>query len=303
MADLLVIIGPTAVGKTRVAVEVAHQIGGEIISADSRQVYKGLDIGSGKDLQEYSVRGKVIPYHLIDISPVEREYNLFEYQRDFLSAFRNITQKSKKPILCGGTGLYIESVVKGYRLVHAPENITLREDLEEKTDEELTTILSSYKNLHNKTDIEDRGRLIRAIEIAFYEKLNPQPEFPKLSSTVFGLRLERILIKSRITERLRSRLKNGMIEEVEELVRKGVSLDRLFKLGLEYRYVSMFLLSDLNYNDMFQKLNSSIHAFAKRQMTWFRKMEREGISIHWIDADKPIEEISAEIIYWSKEKK
>jgi len=296
MVDFLAVIGPTAAGKTRAAVETAFRIDGEIISADSRQVYQGLDIGSGKDLQEYSVRGKDIPYHLIDISPVEEEYNLFQFQRDFLRAYHEIKRKDRTPILCGGTGLYIEAVVKGYNLVPTPENKSLREELEGKSDGELVAMLSSYKKLHNKTDIEDRSRLIRALEIAVYEKAHPEHKFPNLSTIVFGLKFERNALKSRITERLRIRLENGMIDEVQSLLDRGVSKERLFKLGLEYRYVSMYLTKELNYNDMYQKLNSAIHAFAKRQMTWFRKMERDGICIHWIDAAQPVEAIAGEIV-------
>lgn len=295
MTDILAIVGPTAVGKTRVAAELAFQIGGEVISSDSRQVYRRLDIGSGKDLEDYFIHGTKIPYHLIDIAGLDQEYNLFEFQNDFLKAFEEIKGRNKIPVLCGGTGLYIEAVIKGYDLKPAGVNESLRGKLSEKTDVELIELLSSMKKLHNKTDIEDRDRLIRAIEIAIDDQLQPK-KFPALSSTIFGLRLEREAIKSRITARLRERLNNGMIEEVEALLKEGVQPERLFTLGLEYRFISQYLLNQLNYNDMYQKLNSAIHAFAKRQMTWFRRMERSGVAIHWIDASQPLEKMVGEIV-------
>ena len=290
MPDLIAILGPTASGKTRLAVRLAYENGGEIISADSRQVYRELTIGSGKDLDAYTINGKTIPRHLIDVAGVAHEYNLFEFQNDFLQAYKAIKQRGRTPVLCGGTGLYLDAVLRGYNLQKTPENPTLREELSSRSDQELIDLLKTYKNLHNKTDIEDRDRMLRAIEIADHEKRNPDILFPGLDSLVFGLKWERSEIKRRITLRLKERLENGMLEETQRLLKKGVPKERLYQLGLEYRYTTMYLLKELNYNDMFQKLNASIHAFAKRQMTWFRKMEREGVEIHWIPADRPIEE-------------
>ena len=297
MPDLVAILGPTASGKTKLAVRLAEETGGEIISADSRQVYRELTIGSGKDLDAYNANGKTIPCHLIDMAGVAHEYNLFEFQNDFLQAYKAIKQRGRTPVLCGGTGLYLDAVLRGYNLQKTPENPALREALSSKSDQELIDLLKTYKTLHNKTDIEDRDRMLRAIEIADHEKRNPDILFPRLNSLVFGLKWERSEIKRRITQRLKERLENGMLKETQRLLKNGVPKERLYQLGLEYRYTTMYLLKELNYNDMFQKLNASIHAFAKRQMTWFRKMEREGVEIHWIPADRPIEEQLSFIIY------
>jgi tRNA dimethylallyltransferase len=289
MPELITILGPTATGKTKLATCLAFQINGEIISADSRQVYKGLDIGTGKDLDDYVVEGRQIPYHLINNADVSYEYNLFDFQQDFLRAFYKL-KNDKMPILVGGTGLYLESVLKGYNLKKAPINEELRRELSKETDETLIDLLSSYRPLHNKTDIEERERLIRAIEIAKFEHEHPEVKFPAIDSIIFGVKLDRQAIKDRITLRLQERLKNGMIEEVDSLLHQGTPAQRLFKLGLEYRFIAQYLTNELNYNDMYQKLNSAIHAFAKRQMTWFRKMEREGIVINWIDGNLDIHE-------------
>ena len=290
MPDLITILGPTATGKTLLAAHLAHHLKGEIISADSRQVYKGLDIGTGKDLKDYEVDGNPIPYHLIDIAEVTNEYNLFQYQQDFLTAFQVIKNGNVLPILCGGTGLYLDAILKGYHLKKAPFDEELRGNLADLPDEVLVKMLSGLRRLHNITDVEDRDRLIRAIEIARFEAEHPDVVFPKLSSINFGIRFEREEIKKRITHRLKIRLQSGMLDEVQGLLKSGISSERLFKLGLEYRWVSQYLLNQVNYNDMFQKLNAAIHAFAKRQMTWFRKMEREGINIHWLDGNLLLED-------------
>lgn len=287
---IIAILGPTATGKTRLAAALACRINGEIISADSRQVYKGLDIGTGKDLDDYKIEGKAVPYHLIDIVDVNYEYNLFDFQQDFLTAYKDIRDRGKIPILCGGTALYMDSVLKRYNLRQAPVDEELRSDLSGRQDEELISMLASYKMLHNKTDTEERERLIRAIEIAKYESQHPGIDFPEIRALVIGVHMERQAIRERITSRLKDRLNKGMVGEVQRLLDIGVPAERLFKLGLEYRYIAFYLLHKINYNDMFQKLNSSIHAFAKRQMTWYRKMEREGIKIHWIDGSLSLEE-------------
>lgn len=289
--DLIVILGCTATGKTQLATHLAKIIDGEIISADSRQVYKGMDVGTGKDLSEYVVEETKIPYHLIDIKEAGEEYNVFEFQKDFLEVYNNISVSSKTPILCGGTGLYLESVLKGYRFVKVPENTNLRKELEKKDTEELVTMLSDYKTLHNTTDTIHRKRTIRAIEVAKFEKENEAliRDFPNINSIIFGVHFEREQIKERITARLKHRLKHeGMIEEVEGLINAGVSTDKLKFYGLEYKLITEFLLGEINRTEMFNKLNVSIHQFAKRQATWYRKMERNGFKINWIDGNLPL---------------
>ncbi len=281
---MLIITGPTATGKTQIAVQYANQYNGAVISADSRQVYRGMDIGTGKDLNEYIVDGKQIAKYLIDIAEPGTEYNLFQFRKDFLEAYNTILQENKLPILCGGTGMYIESIVKRYNLVEVPENIALREELNNKTVDELSKILSSYKILHNKTDIDSRDRLLRAIEIEIFNKENPNAnDFPVINNVIIGVNYEREAVRNRITIRLKERLENGMIEEVETLINKGVSIEKLIFYGLEYKYVAMYLSKQLSYKDMQNLLNIAIHQFAKRQMTWFRRMEKQGITIHWID--------------------
>ncbi|MDL2315262.1 tRNA (adenosine(37)-N6)-dimethylallyltransferase MiaA, partial [Bacteroidales bacterium OttesenSCG-928-C19] len=292
---MITILGPTACGKTNLAVYVANMLDGEIISADSRQVYRGMDIGTGKDLDEYTLNGKQIPYHLIDICEPGEEYNVFRFQKDFLTSYSRITEKGKMPILCGGTGFYIESVLKGYHLHEVPENQELRNELNEKTVEELIETLSSLRKLHNTTDIIDRQRLIRAIEIESFKKDIQTDDFPKIDSVIFGINYDREKVRQRITERLRTRLQTGMIEEVEGLINSSVSPEKLLFYGLEYKYVTLYLQNQLSYDEMFRLLNIAIHQFAKRQMTWFRKMERSGINIHWIDGELSIERKLEEI--------
>jgi tRNA dimethylallyltransferase len=283
--NLLVILGPTASGKTRVGVEVARALAGEIISADSRQVYRGMNIGSGKDLEEYGS----VPYHLIDIVDPGYEFNVFEFQRRFLEAFTGIKARGRLPIVVGGTGMYLDAVIRGYRLLEVPENPGLRGELAALSLENLAARLKGANpKLHNTTDLLDRERLTRAIEIAEFsgERKDPPSPFPDIKPIVFGITLDREILRQRITKRLRERLNRGMIEEVKELIRKGASFEILEFYGLEYRFVAKFLKGELNRNDMFQKLNSAIHQFAKRQETWFRRMERQGIPIHWVDGEK-----------------
>jgi len=290
--DLVTIVGPTASGKTTFACHLAYSLDTEIISGDSRQVYRSMDIGTGKDLSDYTVNGKKIPYHLIDIREAGEKYNMFEYQHDFHKAYTDIKSRGKIPILCGGSGLYIESVLKGYSLVNVPENKELREKYSDHTLQQLTTILESYKTLHNKTDVDTAQRAIRAIEIEEYKKANPleQNEFPPLNSLVIGVDINRELRRRKISERLRARLKEGMIEEIQSILDKGIAADDLIYYGLEYKYVTLYILGQLSYEDMFSQLEIAIHQFAKRQMTWFRGMEKRGIDIHWINTEIPTEE-------------
>jgi len=292
-SDLIVILGPTATGKTRLAAHLAYELGAEIISADSRQVYRGMDIGTGKDLADFVVNDKKIPYHLIDIVDAGAEYNVFEYQKDFLKAYENITSRNKTAILCGGSGLYIDAVVKGYRFLEVPENTALRNELEQKSIDELNSMLLSYKAIHNTTDSIYKKRIIRAIEVAKFQNENEAliRDFPAINHQIFGIDFDREIIKKRITERLKHRLeKEGMIDEVKQLIAKGVDPEKLKFYGLEYKLITQYLQNELNYNDMFQKLNTSIHQFAKRQSTWYRKMEKDGFKIHWIDGNLSLEE-------------
>ncbi len=279
--DLLAIVGATATGKTRLGVQLARQLDGEIISADSRQVYRGLDLGSGKDLSEYGD----VPYHLIDIVDPGHEFNLFEYQRAFYQVHGDIAGRGKLPILVGGTGLYLEAVLSGYHLVEAPANAVLRAELATLDDQALRERLRALKpELHNRTDLSDRERTVRAIEIAVAQKAPSVPPAP-LDCLILGLRWDRAVLRERITKRLSERIEAGMIEEVSDLHERGVSWDTLSFYGLEYRFIAQYLRDELTRNDMFQKLNSAIHRFAKRQHTWFRRMERKGMTIHWIDAE------------------
>ncbi len=291
MKKLITILGPTATGKTKLAARLAYETGGEVISADSRQVYRGMDIGTGKDLEDYTVNGQIIPYHLIDIKEPGYEYSVFEFQKDFMTAYRDISARDKQPVLCGGTGLYLEAVLRGYTLREVPENKTLREQLKEKSHEELIEILKKSGPLHNTTDLTDRQRTLRAIEIREFEKKNPQQNlFPPVPSFVFGIRFDRQTIKKRITQRLDKRLKNGMIEEVERLLESGLKPEQLTFYGLEYRYVTLYVTGKIDYQTLFDRLNISIRQFAKRQMTWFRRMEKRGTEIRWIDGNLPDEE-------------
>lgn len=288
--DLITIIGPTASGKTTLACHLAYDLNTEIISGDSRQVYKSMDIGTGKDLADYTVNGAQIPYHIIDIREAGEKYNIFEYQHDFHNAYSEIKNKGRIPVLCGGSGLYIESVLKGYSLVNVPENKDLRKKYEEKSLEELTNILSGYRSLHNTTDVDTAQRAIRAIEIEEYKKQHPleQNEYPPLNSLIIGVNIDRELRREKISNRLRTRLNEGMIEEIQGILDKGVLPEDLIYYGLEYKYVTLYLLKQLSYEEMFTQLEIAIHQFAKRQMTWFRGMEKRGIHIRWIEATLPM---------------
>ncbi|MEG1685901.1 MAG: tRNA (adenosine(37)-N6)-dimethylallyltransferase MiaA [Bacteroides sp.] len=291
--DLITILGPTASGKTSLAAALAYELGTEIIGADSRQIYRGMDIGTGKDLADYVVNGNLIPYHLIDIVEPGYKYNVFEYQRDFLKIYESLVAKSKAtPILCGGTGLYLESVLKGYKLIPVPENMELRSRLETNSLAELTEILKAYKSLHNTTDVDTAKRAIRAIEIEEYYLHTEvsEREFPQLNSLIIGVDIERELRREKISRRLRQRLDEGMIDEVKGLLAKGISAEDLIYYGLEYKYLTLHVIGKLSFEEMFAQLEMAIHQFAKRQMTWFRGMERKGFDIHWLDATLPTEE-------------
>ncbi|BEG98088.1 tRNA (adenosine(37)-N6)-dimethylallyltransferase MiaA [Bacteroides sedimenti] len=290
--DLITILGPTASGKTSFAAALAYELDTEIISADSRQIYKQMDLGTGKDLEDYTVNGKQIPYHLIDIAEPGYKYNVFEYQRDFLMAYDSIIHKGKLPILCGGTGMYLESVLKGYKLIPVPENKVLRERLADKSLQELTEILESYKTLHNSTDVDTAKRAIRAIEIEEYylkEDIR-QREFPKLNSLIIGVDIDRELRRKKISDRLRQRLDAGMVDEVKKILEQGISPEDLIYYGLEYKYLTLYITSKITYEEMVSQLEIAIHQFAKRQMTWFRGMERRGFTIHWLDATLPMQD-------------
>ena len=290
--DLITILGPTASGKTPLAAALADRLGTEIISGDSRQVYRRMDLGTGKDLVDYTVEGRQVPYHLIDIVEPGYKYNVFEYQRDFLKAYEEIAAKGKLPILCGGTGMYIESVLKGYRLLPVPENPELRASLEGKSLEELTGILAGYKKLHNSTDVDTAKRAIRALEIEEYYKQQPPEyrEFPSLKSLIIGVDIDRELRREKITRRLKQRLDEGMVEEVRGLLAEGIDPENLIYYGLEYKFLTQYAIGELTFEEMFHQLETAIHQFAKRQMTWFRGMERRGFTIHWLDATLSMEE-------------
>ncbi|MDO5665213.1 MAG: tRNA (adenosine(37)-N6)-dimethylallyltransferase MiaA [Bacteroidia bacterium] len=285
MSKMITILGPTASGKTTFAAHLASYIDGEIISADSRQLYRGMDIGTGKDLVDYVVDNKNIPHHLIDIREAGDKYTLFNYQHDFHKVYSEILSRNKTPILCGGTGLYIESVLKGYHLPDVPENPGLRKRLEPKSLDELTQILSSYKALHNTTDTDTKKRAIRAIEIADFQSKHPVSEldYPPVESIIIGIDIDRESRRQKISSRLKKRLDEGMIDEVKSLLNKGVSSDDLIYYGLEYKFVTLYVIGEISYEEMFSQLEISIHQFAKRQMTWFRGMEKRGFTIHWLD--------------------
>ena len=290
--DLIAILGPTASGKTQFAAALASRLDTEIISADSRQIYKEMNLGTGKDLADYTVNGKQIPYHLIDIAEPGYKYNVFEYQRDFLKAYETVRLKGKLPIMCGGTGMYLESVLKGYRLLPVPENPELRARLNGKSLDELTEILKQYKTLHNTTDVDTAKRAIRAIEIEEYYAHTPVDEraFPQLNSLIVGIDIDRELRREKITRRLQQRLEEGMVEEVRDLIKKGIKPEDLIYYGLEYKYLTLYVIGELTYEQMFHELEIAIHQFAKRQMTWFRGMERRGFTIHWMNAQWSMEE-------------
>ena len=301
MKKLITILGPTASGKTPLAAALAREVNGEIISADSRQVYRRMDIGTGKDLADYTtiVDGMPvnIPYHLIDICEPGTKYNLFHYQQDFFDAYNDIVGRGATPILCGGTGLYIEAVLKGYHLSPVPQNAELRSQLEGKSLEELTLLLENLKKengsvMHNKTDVDSCQRAIRAIEIETYNKEHPMPlrELPPIPSVIIGVNIDRELRREKITRRLKARLDEGMVDEIRSLLDSGIPAEDLIYYGLEYKYLTEYVTGKLTYDEMFRQLEIAIHQFAKRQMTWFRGMERRGFTIHWIDATLPMEE-------------
>lgn len=292
MIDLVTVLGHTAAGKTAFAAHLAHCLKGEIISADSRQVYRGMDIGTGKDYKDYQVKDHQIQTHLIDIVDAGYEYNVYLFKRDFLRVFTDISERGLMPVLCGGTGLYIESVLRNYKLLNVPLNDSLREELERLSYEELVEMLTLHGPLHNITDTGNRKRLIRAIEIARHQSDKPQvtDEGRELKPLVFGIRFDRDIRRERITKRLRDRMEEGMVEEVEGLLKKGLTADKLDYYGLEYRFVSKYIQDELSYEEMFLTLNTAIHQFAKRQMTYFRGMERRGIPIIWLDGELPMEE-------------
>ena len=295
---MLAVVGPTACGKTSLAVDIALAIeGSEIISADSRQVYRGMDIGTGKDVAEYTRDGVTVPSHLLDIVDAGEKYNLFEYQRDFLTAYDSIVQRGGFPIVCGGSGLYVESVLKGYRLLPVPENVALRAKLEQKSLEELTAILAGYRCLHNNTDTDSKKRAIRAIEIEEYYRNCPVEErsFPQIKALTVGVQVEREVRRQRISRRLRERLDAGMVDEVRRLLDSGIAPEQLIYYGLEYKFLTQYVIGEIGYDDMVKGLEIAIHQFAKRQMTWFRGMEKRGVEIHWLDASRPVGELMEQI--------
>ncbi|PVX52497.1 tRNA dimethylallyltransferase [Balneicella halophila] len=291
--NLLCVLGATATGKTNLAVALARYFSGEIISADSRQIYRAMNIGTGKDLEEYGE----IPFHLIDIHPAGYKYNVFEYQQDFQIAFKEVTAKDKLPILCGGSGLYLEAVLENYEMQAVPENKALRKELEEKSLEELVELLKKHKTLHNTTDTSTKKRTIRALEIATYESEHPQQKIEKitLNPLIVGIKFDVKQRRERITKRLHARLEEGMVDEVKNLIDSGVNPNDLIYYGLEYKYITLYLTHQLSYDEMVSQLNTAIHRFAKRQMTWFRRMERKGIAIHWLDGNLSTEEKVAEV--------
>ena len=298
--ELITILGPTASGKTALAAALAARLDTEIISADSRQLYRGMDIGTGKDLADYVVAGKSIPYHLIDICDPGYKYNVFEYQHDFFRVFTSLRERGLLPILCGGTGLYIEAVLKGYKLLDVPPNPALRERLSGKSLSELEALLASYKVLHNKTDVDSAQRAIRAIEIEeFYRMQAPDVRvYAPLNSLVVGVAIDRELRREKISKRLRARLDEGMVDEVRQILSQGVAPEDLIYYGLEYKFLTLYIIGRLTYAEMVSQLEIAIHQFAKRQMTWFRGMERRGCTIHWLDATLPMEEKVQQILAW-----
>ena len=290
--DLIVITGPTASGKTALAASVADRLGGEVISADSRQVYRGMDIGTGKDLDEYTIDGRTIPCHLIDIADPGYKYNVFEYQRDFIRVYNQLKVRNIFPVICGGSGMYLDSIISGYSMFEVPPDSGLRARLEKKSMEELTGILSTYKKLHNTTDTDTKKRIVRAIEIEHFNSFSKkkQTKFPDLKSLVIGVMTDRQTRRERISARLRQRLDAGMVEEVKKLLINGISKEALVYYGLEYKFITLYLTGEMEYDDMVKNLEIAIHRFAKRQMTWLRGMERKGILIHWINSELPMDE-------------
>ncbi len=296
--NIITILGPTATGKTRLAAELCNIIDGEIISADSRQVYRNMDLGTGKDYEDYIIEEKQILYHLVDIREPGYKYNVFEFQQDFLMSLDNIRKNNRFPVLCGGTGMYIDAALKGYLLVEVPPNPDLQKSLAGKSLHELTTILKTYKSLHNKTDVDTVKRAIRAIEIEEYYKSNSVKErnYPDLKSLVVGINCDREIRRKRITERLKKRIGSGLIDEVDSLLKKGLLPEQLIYYGLEYKYITEYVTGKYNFDEFFKKLETAIHQFAKRQMTYFRGMERKGTKIHWIDSNIPNHKKMEEII-------
>ena len=306
---MITILGPTACGKTALAVSLAAKTGGEIISADSRQVYRGMDIGTGKDLSEYHVDGKQIPYHLIDIEESGQKYNLFRFQEDFNAAYEDITSRGVQPILCGGTGLYMEAVLKGYALSPVPQDDNLRKKLSTRSLGELKELLIWLKArngsaMHNETDVDTVSRAVRAIEIEFHNLRHPVDtrRVPAVGSLIVGLDVDRDIRRERITARLKARLEEGMVEEVRGLLEKdGITKEDLMYYGLEYKYVTAYVVGEMSYKDMLNQLEIAIRQFAKRQMTWFRGMERRGFNIHWLDASRPMADKLAQIERWMEQ--
>jgi len=306
---MITILGPTACGKTALAVSLAAKMGGEIISADSRQVYRGMDIGTGKDLSEYQMDGKQIPYHLIDIEEAGQKYNLFRFQEDFNAAYEDITSRGVQPILCGGTGLYMEAVLKGYALSPVPQDDNLRKKLSTRSLDELKELLIWLKArngsaMHNETDVDTVSRAVRAIEIEFHNLRHPVDtrRVPAVGSLIVGLDVDRDVRRERITARLKARLEEGMVEEVRGLLEKdGITKEDLMYYGLEYKYVTAYVVGEMSYEDMFNQLEIAIHQFAKRQMTWFRGMERRGFNIHWLDASRSMADKLAQIERWMEQ--
>ena len=290
--NLLVVLGATATGKTSLAVNLAKTFDAEIISADSRQIYRGMDLGTGKDIEEYTIDGQRIPHHLIDIADAGYKYNVYEFQRDFVESFEAIQKRNRLPLVCGGTGMYLEACLKGYKLIAVPKDQDFRNSLLDKSLEELGDILSGYKNVHNNSDLETKKRAIRAIEIERYMGAHPEIEMkhPELKPLLIGIKFDREDRRNRISQRLKERLELGMVEEVEGLIKSGVSPEDLIYYGLEYKFLTRYVIGELTYDEMFSQLEIAIHQFAKRQMTWFRKMERSEFKIHWLDGFMPLEE-------------
>jgi tRNA dimethylallyltransferase len=295
--NLIVIVGPTASGKTSLAAHLGHAIDGEVISGDSRQVYKRMDWGTGKDYGDYVISGSTIPSHLIDIREPGYKYNVFEFQNDFFKVFDDVKQRGKWPILCGGTGLYIEAVLQRYKMIHVPANPELRESLKDKSLQELEDILAEFRFLHNTTDTDTIKRAIRAIEIETYYHTHPEieVELPEINPLIIGVDVDRDVRRTKITTRLQERLKSGMVEEVSDLLKEGIAPEDLIYYGLEYKFVTQYVTGQMSYEEMFRQLNIAIHQFAKRQMTWFRGMERRGFHIDWLDAGLPMDERVSQI--------
>ena len=290
--NLLVVLGATATGKTSLAVNLAKTFDAEIISADSRQIYRGMDLGTGKDIEEYTIDGQKIPHHLIDIADAGYKYNVYEFQRDFVESFEDIQKRNRLPLVCGGTGMYLEACLKGYKLIAVPKDQDFRDSLLDKSLDELGDILRGFKNVHNNSDLETKKRAIRAIEIERYLSSHPEIEMkhPELKPLLIGIKFDREDRRNRISQRLKERLESGMVEEVKGLLKSGVSPEDLIYYGLEYKFLTKYVIGELTYDEMFTQLEIAIHQFAKRQMTWFRKMERSEFEIHWLDGFMPLDE-------------